>query len=342
MKRCLPVGLVLALLLGVVGLVPAFPARADESEQYLFDHVGNWTFTLNPKGHIGPGSYAMTAAEQAQYAAKLERLAAIVHDAPTLDPPRGIDAAVTGSVGVPYDENGECRPPYRTQRVVSELRLVLKYYYMDQGKAAVHPYPANMDVDFNNTLPPIMGCEQGDLKDDRGRTVYRMPAELRKVGGYPLYRNLVMLITLPGRPFWLPVSREQYLRALMTRAAADGEGTYKMLLDLYRKELDALTTGQRRSQAYIGAGIKPSGLCEPGDEDASPVVTINPDYFDPTLPRTAVQLITIRWYTASNAVDFTAPVRPQDGDNPAEVRISELLEALDYRKIAALLDTGGR
>lgn len=50
---------------------------------------------------------------------------------------------------------------------------------------------------------------------------------------------------------------------------------------------------------------RPSGLVSPDTEGSRALVSINPEFFDPDLPPTAIQLITVRWWERTDALHFS-------------------------------------
>ena len=110
--------------------------------------------------------------------------------------------------------------------------------------------------------------------------------EDERVGTVAILDTGVVILGRNPRPFFVPASREQYLRALVAQGASKSQPVQEL-----RDELAALSPEQRR---------------------ATPLFTFNPDYFDPALPRTAIQLITVRFAGHTNL----ANTRQQLHDRP--------------------------
>lgn len=64
-----------------------------------------------------------------------------------------------------------------------------------------------------------------------------------------------------------------------------------------RAELNAMSPLERRSQAHWSESeaLNTSGLTPPGHPGSFPLVRINPDILDHSLPATAIQLLTVEW-----------------------------------------------
>ena len=97
--------------------------------------------------------------------------------------------------------------------------------------------------------------------------------------------------------------------------------------------LASLSPEEKRSQAWLG---NPDGsvtnTAPAGTPGAGRLVMLNPDYFDATLPRTAIQLIVLhsRW---SN--DNSRPPGAEYGI--VAQRAYELQESLDYSPLKRLI-----
>jgi hypothetical protein len=103
------------------------------------------------------------------------------------------------------------------------------------------------------------------------------------------------------------------------------------------QELASLSPAERAAPAYYSSNWmttrRPSGLLDPTAPQAQPVVSPNPDFFDPTLPRTAIQVIVVLGISSRDR----APAHPEKA-NPAAARFFEVRNALDWKKVAALVE----
>jgi len=124
------------------------------------------------------------------------------------------------------------------------------------------------------------------------------------------------------------------------QTAADHPGWLRMLPGEYLKalkaELASLTPQERASQAYLGdwkTGLRASGLVESNEAEARPVVSVNPEFFNKSLPRAAFQSIVVIGLGSAEEAR-----RHSKKPDPAQLRILELKDALDWNKVLALLD----
>jgi hypothetical protein len=127
-----------------------------------------------------------------------------------------------------------------------------------------------------------------------------------------------------------------------TRASlAETPGFIRFLRADYVKaltqELASLSPAERAAPAYYSPDWKttrrPSGLLDPAAPQAQPVVSPNPDFFNPALPRTATQVIVMLGISGRER-----PPAHLEKANPAVARRFEVRETLDWRKIAALVE----
>lgn len=113
-----------------------------------------------------------------------------------------------------------------------------------------------------------------------------------------------------GRSPVVPVTQAERLERLIGEAQAelDANRSVPQLVDLYggwvearRRTLEAMSAEDRAAQACDAAVIDPDtafGPCRPGDLG---FVRIDPDFFDQSLPRSAIQLLTIAVPNEDNA-----------------------------------------
>jgi hypothetical protein len=167
------------------------------------------------------------------------------------------------------------------------------------------------------------------LVDADGREIFAGLRELERVGGTVVWDNNVVILTRDNRPLTVPVSREAFLRALIRRHAA-----VPQVAGPLRAELAALSPLARREPAWVGEAESISKLVPASAEGATPLVMVNPGLFDPALPRTAVQLIAIRFTYGARYMD-EHPTPPNYA--PDAIRTWEIRQALDYERLRSLM-----
>lgn len=106
--------------------------------------------------------------------------------------------------------------------------------------------------------------------------------------------------------------------------------TYNRLIAQYQRQLNALSPAQRQAPAYISLQqTDESGLfgpAEEGSDGAVAAMTINPNYFNPALPRTAVQLLTVKFYGLDRNSDFIL-----------SRRLTEVYDQFDFKPLQQLV-----
>jgi hypothetical protein len=319
LRMTLSIPIVIALALGAEG----YP-------RYLTDHGGVWrepTFGTTYKGDLGPGDVKALRAQ-------LDRIAEIVRKAPPLAKLDSWDALLNqGYEGRPQEKGKPTGEP-------DQAGLQFRLFRYTQFCKTCPPKPEAessifIRVSFNSRklLLPEKDCVR---RDAQGK-ICVLPATLRQVAGFPVYQGLVMFIQRdPSRPLFLPVSQERYIRAAIAaeeksvasyaRLGKTDPKTETRLSDL-QAELAGLTPAERAAPAYHNSGkrVRPSGLGSPGSRESRPLVTDNPELFDPALPRTAFQLAAIT----------THPL-----DTKVSVLARALLEGVDWGQVQAAMQDG--
>ena len=199
------------------------------------------------------------------------------------------------------------------------------------------------------------------LTDNEGRDYFLEPQTVAKTeNGQNIYRlddSVEEVVLTNGRPLWISATSEQFLLAMMNneinlrakeieddrqsgRSPVPGDQSFHVRrLKMFEEELAALTREERNQPAYYARSTSfdepmRSGLAKADLFDARPIVTVNPDYFDQSLSRTAIQLIACQF-------NYQIPYSSQDNDGQGDVSISllnELGRRLEYEELEALIE----
>lgn len=289
------------------------------------NHTGAWKYTwrnslTEPK---------LTPAEMQTVKSQMAGIAAVIANTPLLQPPKGVEVAAFGrnDMGCTHDEH-LCK--WRPVPGWVEISL---YGLYKNSKGAVVSFkqdPPGMTVAVNDPREATRGNEvfyQG-LFDEKDNEIVFEPREIARIGDVVVYNTNTIILARPGKPLFVPVTAEHYLRSLMAHEKEP------MVKDMIRKEIAALSPARLRSQAYHGLSEGSiTNLVAPRTPDSTPLVMFNPDYFDATLPRTAIQLITLRSLWSN---DNARPPVGEEYDH-AQYRTYELQEAISYDALARLL-----
>jgi hypothetical protein len=170
--------------------------------------------------------------------------------------------------------------------------------------------------------------------------------EPRKVGelqGFPVYRNRdgneFVVLTRSGKPFWIPVTREQFvkiwMRVIEKEMAAVGPNSMDQeRLDHHKSALASMSAEERQAQARDMQNPDPYGP-PMGSTGGRPLVVVNPDWFDPSLPRTAIQLVFAKFvYSSDIAPDHP---KPAPYGNIVALRFWEVWHTFDWKAISTVL-----
>jgi hypothetical protein len=271
------------------------PLSAQE-EIPIPDKPGKWSYEFLEGDSKSYRETYVPAADYAVITQKLEKLANGLHRNPVLAQPKGFDPYVTARIFKPYEiEN--CAPAYG---YVGEIWLRIRYWFTLKGQEHQSTYdPPFIRIYVNNPfdLTEIAFNFSSDGYDKQpnrtGPALDRLykPHKIKDLApGITLYRGK-LIVSSPSKPLFLPVSlkelSDRVVRHWELETAKDPNN--QMILDMVREEIKTFTPEQLKGLAYTFGGISGIGPQPNGD----PVMRLNPDLFDRSLPKTAIQLITI-------------------------------------------------
>jgi len=191
----------LGVLVVIVASSAITPAQRDPNAGS--DVVGHLMPPRGPMPLVG-----IPSADQKAVRDTAERLWAIVLRNPTVSPPIGFNLRPS-LVGHGYALPGVPRDaPYTC--VASGY---LYWYVFQPGLDRVEALAVAMHAFFvhaNRLSVVFSGLDE--WHSDAEGPMYWEPQEMRRVGGYPQYRNGVVVVTNTSRPLWAPVPRERLLR----------------------------------------------------------------------------------------------------------------------------------
>ncbi len=261
------------------------------------------------------------------------------------------------------------------QRLFHPLRgvRVRGYARLENERAAsrLAPIPAYVYMQF---FPAFMDRQTGKLAW-RSQTPYEITAYLNKpagglepldapgletplffeplrttaISGFPVFSGrlgceYIVLGRKTGLP-WMPVTREEFLRlwariwekkALMS----PNDPALRSMAARPLEILDMMKDEDRKAQARYFPQARANDPAAPplapaGSIEGLPLVKENPAWYDPALPRTAVQLVSVRfWYAGDLSAD--RPGLTKEG-NPAPLRVWETLHRSDWTRVSTIL-----
>jgi hypothetical protein len=149
----------------------------------------------------------------------------------------------------------------------------------------------------------------------------------RRIDGYPVLANRVLLVTRSGREPYRPVTLETALKAWVAHARPSHEFSPRASRML--TEWDAVSL---QAPAYYlnDRSTGRSGIVSAPEPAALPLLTINPDYIDPALPPQAAQVL---------AVDLLGMEIDLPATDPRQSRplARHLVETADWQRVATEL-----
>jgi hypothetical protein len=312
------------------------------------NQVGVWKEIDEPTG----AQLARLPAGQRLFLSKIQRTASILSRLKVFNPPMGFSAEARVN---------QCCEWGRSETAPYFGRIWLKFLWFgagSNGKPMLEPeWSRDAEFLFNPT-DFWDGSLQLDLAD--GRHVAYAPREWGHVNGITLYLNqrdrdnLYIFITKGSRPLWVPLTREQYLIALIRKREAEfakdeaemspeedagsrqalAQGRAAMVAPL-RSQLRAMSAQERTSQAWVDNPSEISPLVAAGA--GRPLVVFNPDYFDRPRPRSDIQLIVVRLTFGGQKLDDIPP----PFDDPSQVsrhRLWEFVREVDWQQVAVVMD----
>jgi hypothetical protein len=151
---------------------------------------------------------------------------------------------------------------------------------------------------------------------------YRAAKKIGEVAGFPLYENGKVIITKTDRPLWIPVTREEFVRAKLD-VFRDGPARQKI-----EQELATLTNPSGPAYCCSSTSKPFSGLA--GDEEGTRmIVRLNKDFFDPKLNAGTAQVIMV-----DTAVSIDVSLGKGYKDRPL---IENFVNKLDWQGLAPLV-----
>lgn len=272
----------------------------------LSTYPGKWIYTNDNHSNewFSEKFYKMNATELQKYHSTTEKLVNYLHQQPVAQNPLGVILNVASRAA--YNHYDHERFPVKSgERVKAEVFIPFCSIINSNGKYNCDEV-SFIDVitnDESQAFEPAMNFDQLDDKQavNQYKEIFYLPAKLLDLGSgvylYDWYYKNRIVIARNNRPFWLPVNNKEYIKRMMIYYTASlKEGKIpQMAMDALKDEIASVPPEMINMPAYINqnAGRPLTGICNMDVESASALYKFNPEYFDPSLPRTSVQLITI-------------------------------------------------
>lgn len=326
-------GSTLALALGAVCL-----GVDSGATQYVVDHPGTASMIVETSN---TPRFGLKPAEASAFHGNLARLRDLLLAQPAFHPARGVE--VKG-----YIRPDDGAPVVKTAPVPGYgYATYYPFVLISKTKQVVRmgASPWEIEIFFN---APGRGLSAPNLRDPAGQLKLLFePKPAGQLHGFPVYRdgdnNEFIVLSSTGKPAWIPVTREEYvrlwIRIIEKDLAADGGAELtKQRLQHHQDALARMSPEERAAQAqsggsedYLGPSLAPFGSKGIGDA----YVKANPDWFDPSRPRSDLQLIVMRF----NWRGDLNPDRPaiEEYGNAVGLRLWETLHTSDWKAVSAAL-----
>jgi hypothetical protein len=310
----------------------------------LSTYNGKWVVTDYNKTNewFAERFYKMDAAELAKYHATTEKLLTYLGGQSVAQNPLGVTFEVKSRTAYNHYDH-ELYPVKPSERVKAEVFIPFCSLYRKNGKveAACDEVPY-IDVITNNEREVFESGMNYDQLDDKQavnqyKEMFYLPGKLLDLGSgvfmYNWYYKNRLVVARSDRPLWLPVTNREYIERMMVYSAAsfkEGKST-QMLMDMLKAEIASIPLEIMGLPCYVdrNAGLLLTEIVITGEISEFPVYKLNPDYFDKTLPRTAVQLLTM---TIEGHADFA------EYGETASHRVWEFISGLKGSDLVKLLD----
>lgn len=178
-------------------------------------------------------------------------------------------------------------------------------------------------------------------QEDEQGMMYWEPQRQGELKGFPIYGKGLAVITKNERPLFVPVARERALRLVIAQNKKGIEGMTtpaqqqivaqtKACITKLEQELASLSAGDRAGPTYVSMAPVPGRdpACDQfssaTDRNARRIIAENPDFYDRTLPPTAIQVVFV------NLSAFSL-MRPE-----IRAQVDRIKNQLDVAALAAL------
>jgi hypothetical protein len=317
-------------------LLPAFTVSAQDPLP-LPDRPGTWSYAyLNDENtKMYSQQFGMTPAEVTVFRQKLDNIVNALHQNPVMSNPKGIDPTVESRPLYPHGYKDHVQ----NYGYIGEINFRLCPWFNSKGKVYKQTIePPRVSLYINNIiLLKRSAFSLGGMEDQEIAKAASLveeickPDKIKELGpGVTLY-DAAIVVGKPGKTLYLPINVAEAYKRLIAyyELAAKKEPAYKVMLDGIRQEFSTVNPAQLKSPAYYG-GMFSGITAEPND---APLYLFNKDYFDRSMPKTAVQLIIfpINADYFRSASDFVP-------NSVGYLRINQFLHSLDPAALVKLID----
>ncbi len=296
----------------------SFSVTAQKPTDFLPEKPGAWSYSSNIKT---PGD------EVASFNKNLATLAEwLHHNVSLLCDPKGfdLDACAYGS----WDDVYKLKKS--SYGIRAELDFKFQLFYSDGGKWIVEP--PHYEFNVNNTETGHGGILKDGLEgspllelflvfpiaEELAPGVVYYDCEARTCGSIVVFN--------PVRPpFWIPVTVREVVKWKLENWKSD-----KMLYDFIKPVVDAMS--EEELSAFAHYGSEDAILNVNGKGEGLQIMRFNPEYWDKTLPTSAVQFMTFA-YSQPSPEDAAEHLK----NNGHPSYYQDFLGQINWEKLAGMI-----
>jgi len=314
------------------------------AQEFLEDTPGKWDYSYSSEkkgGYRSELNYSMNASETKMFKQKINDIVEFLHQSQVLANPKGFTASVkscayTNIYKINYDFN-------KLKNAFVQSEIVVRFCPLFRNKSGKiiteSDEMSHCDFMLNNPLTTTytyMNYEGDGYNKEINNAANKLnelfikPGIIKDFGdGITAYTDGVVVISGTKKPYWIPVTVGEFfdLQIKLWELLSKKEGN-SAVLDVIKQEKSKYTPEELKLPAYSTSG-RISRITD--QKNDMPYMRFNPGYFDKTLPRTDIQLITIKTITDVYQGGCT-------GKSVDVERHCEFIRKLDLKKLKEFLD----
>jgi hypothetical protein len=319
-------------------------ALAAQDTKWLPDYAG--TAVLTPPTKYA-GEWGLSPADANAYYQDMRRLFDVLLSQPQIKTPRGVRLK-----GLIHPRTfGDFTIPPGPKAPIASFGFVQFFPIFERDGKVLTPNEIDIEMVFTVNDPEHIAdpLGAGEYRDEEGRRIYIEPKKVGDIQGFPLYERRhgpvydMLVLTRTTKPLWKPVSQEQFIRGELRRMQREqarmGHSKPSPVMIGYNAALEAMSPAERQAPARFQTSAKAvlPNLAPAGSTKGEALVISNPDWYDPSVPRWATQLIVVS--SSYGGFDRFDPTHPQwDGKiSLGPVRLYQAMRGIDWKAINALI-----
>lgn len=303
----------------------------------LAEKPGTWIYAyLNDENtKMYSQQFGMTDQDAAAFRKKLDDIVNVLHRNPVMADPKGVDPTVESR---PLYPHGFKNHP-ENYGYIGEINIRLVTWFTSKGREYKQTIePPRTSLYINNIMQlrhsafNVGGPEGEEIKkaENRVNDICR-PMKIKDLAPGVMLYDAALVFYKPGKSLYLPCTVAEAYKRLIAfyELATKKEPVFQVMLDGIRNEYATLSPAQLSGPAYFGGMF--SGITAEKNND--PLFLFNNEFFDRSMPKTAVQLIVF-----PIDADYFRKESDFVPNSLGFLRIHQFLNTLDVNAVAGLID----